>query len=93
MRSSLRKNSSWILNKYWPPTLEIIVDRTSTKTFPRVSGETDPVLVRRILGNERINIHKKLLTVRPKTAPGKKKQKKERIATAKRFVLHANAKR
>ena len=72
------KNFTCILNKYWPPTHEITVHRTPTKTFASVSNETCSILVTHVLGNKRLNTHKELLPVRPKTAPEIKKKKKKK---------------
>ena len=88
MRNSLKNNSTCILNKYWQPTLEIKVDRTSVKTFASVSKEAGPVLVTRVLNKETLNTHKKLLPVRPKTALEirKKTQKEWQLQSVLRYT-------
>ena len=65
-----------------------------TKIFANASKETGPILATRVLGNERLNSEKTFLPhfqVRPKTALEIRKRKK-RMAIAKRFALHADAK-
>lgn len=52
--------------------------------------ETDPILVTHVLGNEKLNIHKKILPVLPKTELGVKKRIK-RMTIEKSFVLYENA--
>ena len=59
-----------------------------------MSKETGPILAKRVLGNERLNTEKTFLPHFqdfPKTALEIRKRKK-RMAIAKRFALHADAK-
>lgn len=79
-----------MLNKCWPPAPEIAVNRTCTKSFASVFRETDPILVARVLGNEKLNIQKKILPVLPKTELGVKKRIK-RMTIEKSFALYENA--
>ena len=81
-------NSTLISNKYWPPSSRITIIRTYTKTFASVPKETSPVLITRVVGNERLFIAKKILPGSPEKAVRRKKRRKiSRMAITKLFCV------
>ena len=83
-------NSSYILNRYWPPTSRITTIRTYTETFVSVPKETSPILVTPVVGNNKQFIRKKNLLAYPEKKTRRKKRK-NRMAIAKLFGFHASA--
>ena len=56
---------------------QVTINRSATKYLPVCSREIYPTLVTCLLGNKRSNTNKKLLPVRPKRDPGRRKRKEK----------------
>lgn len=56
-----------------------------------MSNKRGQILVTRVLGNEILNIGKKILPARPKTALGRKSRNEKKKGYCKPFALHKNA--